>query len=246
MTTREIGPRATGETPREQRLAAAGRVAAGLLHEFRNILSPISNLAFLLEQQADDPARVREFAQRLAQLTQSRGRVAERLRDFVRQDAARFPDDAVLDLSAVARESVALSTTLASSRTEAPAVRIACDATQSLPVLGDGADLRTAVFELLLNALDALPAGGRVHVRTWADGGAAMLEVRDDGPGVDPKIGEAAFDPFVSTKSEPDAGLGLAAAWGIARRHGGDLVIESVPTGGTAARLRLPLSPAPK
>lgn len=244
MTPREMGPEATGVTPREQRLAAAGRVAAGLLHEFRNVLTPISNLAFLLEQQAEDPVRVRELSQRLSRLTQARGRVAELLRDFLRQDAARFPDASVVDLSAVARESVALCATLASSRAEAPAVRIECDATQPLRVPGDGTDLRTAVFELLLNALDALSGGGTVRVRTWAADGSALLEVRDDGPGVDPGIADAVFDPFISTKGEPDAGLGLSAAWGIARRHGGDLTLETAPAGGSTARLTLPLSPS--
>lgn len=243
MTRREMGPETTGVTPREQRLAAAGRVAAGLLHEFRNVLSPISNLAFLLEQQAGDPERVRELAQRLSRLTQARGRVAERLRDFLRQDAVRFPDASVADLSAVARESVALSATLASSRAESPPAQIECDATQPLHVPGDGVDLRTVVFELLLNALDASPGGGTVRVRTWAADGSALLEVRDDGPGVDPGIADAAFDPFVSTKGDPDAGLGLSAAWGIAQRHGGDLTLETVSTGGSVARLRLPLLP---
>jgi signal transduction histidine kinase len=238
-----MGPQATGATPREQRLAAAGRVAAGLLHEFRNVLSPIANLAFLLEQHSGDPERVRELSQRLSRLTQARGRVAERLRDFLRQDAARFPEEAVVDLSSVARETVSLSTTLASSRADAPPVRIECDATQPLPVSGEGADLRTAVLELLLNALDALPHGGTVRVRTWAADGSATLEVRDDGPGVDPSIADTVFDPFISTKTDNDAGLGLSAAWGIAHRHGGDVTLERIPTGGTAARFTLPLSP---
>ena len=243
MTRREMGPETTGGTPREQRLAAAGRVAAGLLHEFRNVLSPISNLAFLLEQHSGDPEKVRDLAQRMSRLTQTRTRVAERLRDFLRQDAVRFPDASVVDLSAVARETVALCTTLASSRAEAPPVRLECAAAQALRVQGEGGDLRTAVFELLLNALDALPGGGVVHVRTWAEGGSAMLEVRDDGPGIAEGIADAMFDPFISTKGEPDAGLGLSAVWGIAQRHGGQLAVVKDPTGGTAAILRLPLSP---
>jgi signal transduction histidine kinase len=70
-----------------------------------------------------------------------------------------------------------------------------------------------------------------------------MLEVRDDGPGVPEGVADAVFDPFISTKGEADAGLGLSAAWGIAQRHGGQLVVETVPSGGTAAILRLPLSP---
>ena len=243
MTRREMGPDITGVTPREQRLAAAGRVAAGLLHEFRNVLSPISNLAFLMEQQSGDPGKVRELAQRMSRLTQMRSRVADRLRDFLRQDVVRFPEASVVDLSALARETVALCTTLASSRPEAPPVRLECDAAQPLRVQGEGADLRIAILELLLNALDAQPGGGVVRVRTWAAQGSAMLEVRDDGAGVPAAIADALFDPFISTKGEPDAGLGLSAAWGIAQRHGGQLSVVTVPTLGTAAILKLPLSP---
>ncbi len=238
-----MGPAITGVTPREQRLAAAGRVAAGLLHDMRNVLSPISNLAFLLEQQAGDPERVRELAQRLSRLTQARGRVADRLRDFVRQDAVRFPDDAVVDLSAVARETVALSATLAASRPDAPPVQLDCVAPQPVLVHGDGADLRTALLELVLNALDALPQGGTVVVRTSVVDGRAMLEVEDDGPGVTAELADAAFDPFISTKDHPDAGLGLSSAWGIAQRHGGDLSLEKSAAGGTVARFKLALSP---
>ncbi|HEY3288321.1 MAG TPA: ATP-binding protein [Gemmatimonadaceae bacterium] len=239
MTKRELGPTVTGTTPREQRLAAAGRVAAGLMHEFRNVLMPIANAAFVLEQQAEDPAKVRELARRLAQMAQVRGRVLDRLRDFLRQDAERFPDDAVVDLSAAVRETVALCTTLAASQPNA-APRFACEAVAELPVAGDGNDLRTAVFELLLNAMEATPAGGVIRVRTWSDGDRAVLEVRDAGAGLTEGMAEVAFDPFISSKGELDAGLGLSAAWGIARRHNGELTLGTVVSGGAVAVLSLP------
>lgn len=243
MSQREIGPVASGVTPREQRLAAAGRVAAGLLHEFRNVLAPISNVAFVLEQQADDPEKVRELARRLGQLTLSRRRVFERLRDFLRQDAVRFPDDVVADLSTVTREAVALCETLAGGRAAGAAPRLVCEASQPMPVAGDAGELRTAVFELLLNALEATPPAGTVHVESRRDGARAILEVRDDGPGLPPGMAETAFDPFISGKKELDAGLGLSAAWGIARRHQGDLSLDSLASGGTIAVLSLPLMP---
>jgi signal transduction histidine kinase len=242
MSEREIGPSANGVTPREQRLAAAGRVAGGLLHDFRNVLGPIANAAFLLEQQADNPERVRELAARLTRLARVQGRVTERLRDFLRQDVARFPDDAVVDLSAVARETSALCRTLAASRVDAAKVELECQAVDPLLVRGEGGDLRTVALELILNAVDALPQGGTVQVRTARAAGQATLEVQDDGKGLAEGVSETAFDPFISTKDEPDAGLGLSAAWGIAKRHGGDLTIETISTGGTLATLKLPLS----
>ncbi len=242
MSKREIGPSATGTTPREQRLAAAGRVAAGLLHEFRNVLGPIGNMAFILERQADDPERVRELARRLTQLTQAQGRVTDRLRDFLRQDAARFPEDAIVDLSEVARDTVALCATLAASRPDAAPVRLTCEPGIALPVRGEGAELRAAVFELILNALEALPQGGTVRVRTRRDGDLGLIDVEDDGPGLSSSAAEALLDPFATTKDDPGAGLGLPAAWGIAKRHGGELVIGPGMAGGTLVTLHLPLS----
>jgi signal transduction histidine kinase len=234
---REMGPVATGATPREQRLAAAGRVAAGLLHEFRNVLAPIANLAFVLEHQADDPAKVRDLARRLGELAQVRGRVADRLRDYIRQDAARFPEEAVVDLSAVARETVAMCRAAA-----VPGVVVECDAAQPLPVRGEGAELRIAACELLANAIDAVSQGGTVRVVARAADGYAILVGRDDGAGVAEGMAELAFDPFISTKAGADAGLGLSAAWGIVHRHDGELTLGTRAGSETVATLTLPLA----
>jgi len=241
MTKRELGPMTSGITVREQRLAAAGRVAAGVLHDMRNVLGPIANLAFVLEKQADDSAKVRDLAARIAGLTQVRSRVADRLRDFLRQDAARFPEGAIVDLAAAARETIALCETLARARAGSGVVTFSCDAPAALPVAGEGADLRTAIFELLLNAIDALPHGGLVEVHARADGGDALLEVRNGSAAIAPAMQESVFDPFVSGKADPDAGLGLSAAWGIARRHGGDLTLDGAEGGRVVAILKLPL-----
>jgi signal transduction histidine kinase len=114
---------------------------------------------------------------------------------------------------------------------------------QPLSVRGEGAGLRTLVLELILNALDAIPNGGSVRVQTSRDGATAQLIVTDDGPGVAEGLADALFDPFVGSKSATESGLGLAAAWGIARRHGGELAIGRRNEGGTVATFRVPLSP---
>lgn len=242
MTKRELGPRATGDTPREQRLAAAGRVAAGLLHEFRNVLGPIANIAFLLEHQAGDPAKVKELARRLAAQAAIRGRVAERLLDFVRQDAERFPDGATADLAAMAREVLAACTPLVSG--EQP-VTLTCECDAALPVAGDAVALRTALLELVLNALDAVAAkGGAIQVVAAVHGNTARVQVIDTGVGLPGGVEEFVYDPFISSRNDPDAGLGLSAAWGIVRRHGGALQLDRLPDGGTVATLTLPLLPS--
>jgi two-component system sensor histidine kinase FlrB len=116
-----------------------------------------------------------------------------------------------------------------------------CETPRVHLVAGDGGELRTAIFELVLNAMDALPNGGTIRVDTRDEGVRAVLTVQDDGPGPLAGMAETAFDPFISSKEEPDAGLGLSAAWGIARRHDGDLTLGTNDSGGGRAILTLPL-----
>lgn len=240
MTQREVGPTMNGTTPREQRLAAAGRVAAGLLHDFNNQLGTISNLAFVLGRVADDPAKVREMAAKLSDLTQARSRVVERVRSFMRQDAQRFPDTAQVDLADLAREAVTMAGAFAAERGSRGPVRLSAGELPSVIVRGDGAELRGAIFELLLNAIDASDAGQAVEVATRVEGGRGAVTVTDHGIGAREGIAENAVDPFISAKQEPDAGLGLSAAWGTARRHSGDLTLATDVSGVTTASLWLP------
>lgn len=242
MTQREVGPTKSGVTPREQRLAAAGRVAAGLLHDFNNQLGTISNLAFVLGRVADDPAKVRELSERLGELTRVRGRVADRVRSFMRQDAQRFPDTAILDLAAVAREAMRMAQPFAEARGSRGAVRLVEGTLPSARVRGEGSELREAVFELLLNAIEASEAGQSIEVDTAVADGRAVLTVRDHGAGLREGMAEFGQDPFISSKQEPDAGLGLSAAWGTAQRHGGDVTLQADGAGTTVAALSLPLS----
>ncbi|MBI4594041.1 MAG: response regulator, partial [Candidatus Rokubacteria bacterium] len=111
---------------------------------------------------------------------------------------------------------------------------------------GDAAALREVLMNLIFNAVDALPAGGSIVVRTWSDGEALFCAVADTGTGMAPAVRKRALEPFFTTKGLKATGLGLSVSYGIVRRHGGELTIDSAEGRGTTVTFRLlPTGPVP-
>jgi two-component system NtrC family sensor kinase len=111
-------------------------------------------------------------------------------------------------------------------------------------VVGDFGQLRQAFVNVVLNACDALPRGGRLRVTARAADAAGQVEVliQDDGVGIPKQHLEHIFDPFFTTK-EKGTGLGLSVVYGIVERHGGRLEVTSEPGRGTRVAIRLPVAP---
>jgi signal transduction histidine kinase len=116
----------------------------------------------------------------------------------------------------------------------------------SVTVLGDPDQLTTVLINLLLNALDAMPGGGRLCVRLRGEpAGKVTLSVLDTGPGIDPSIAGRLFTPFVSTKPT-GTGLGLSISRRVVREHGGTLTAENRPETGACFTITLPAAPVPQ
>jgi CheY-like chemotaxis protein len=110
---------------------------------------------------------------------------------------------------------------------------------------GNAAELREVLTNMLLNALDALPRRGKITFTTWGDEGFVCLAVAENGVGMGPEVRERVFEPFFTTKGPGNSGLGLSVAYGIIRRHEGEITVESVRGEGTTFLIRLPRSSAP-
>jgi CheY-like chemotaxis protein len=110
-------------------------------------------------------------------------------------------------------------------------------------VRGSEAELREAVTNLLINAIEACPVGGRISLATRTDGRGVVLALVDTGVGMPGDVGRKALEPFFTTKGLKSTGLGLSVTHGIVRRHGGDLTIDSRPGEGTTVTVRLPVAP---
>jgi CheY-like chemotaxis protein len=112
------------------------------------------------------------------------------------------------------------------------------------PVLGDAADLREVLTNLVFNALDAMPRGGRLVLRTVPDGEGVRCDVVDTGTGMPAHLRVRVFEPFFTTKTEKGSGLGLSIVYGIVTRLGGEITVESTQGVGSVFRLWLPKTDA--
>jgi CheY-like chemotaxis protein len=112
------------------------------------------------------------------------------------------------------------------------------------PVLSRKAELRDVLTNLILNAVDALPSGGRVHIRSWGEPGRAVVSVCDSGVGMSPEVRDRAFEPFFTTKGVQRLGLGLAVAYGLVTSHGGQISLETAEGQGTTVTFWIPTAGA--
>jgi nitrogen fixation/metabolism regulation signal transduction histidine kinase len=220
---------------RAEREAGWRDVARRLSHELKNPLTPMSLSLHRLQRrielvpEAERPA-VRESIAALLQEVEALSRMAETFSQYARMPE---PREEPLDLSEVARACGALH------EPHGLTLGIHCDA--PLPVRGDRLLLSRALHNLLVNAIEASPAGGRVEVETGRDGANAWVEVRDRGTGLDPALAARVFEPYVSNKNR-GSGLGLSLVRDIAAQHRGTVTLVNRDGGGAQARLTLPLA----
>jgi signal transduction histidine kinase len=224
---------------RSARLAAVGRLSAGVAHEIGNPLAAIRGLLDLMQTGDLDPKEEKEFVGRIQREAERIHHTIRDLLDFSRNDpgqAGRIESSA--DLSEVVSDTIKLI----DRQTRFRDIDLALTLDDGLPrVRGDHERLRQLLLNLLFNAADALGGKGRIEVRASNGGGVVQLIVEDDGPGIDREIIEQVFDPFVTTKAPGQGtGLGLAVCHTIVERLGGSIEAANREQGGAAFEVRLP------
>jgi PAS domain S-box-containing protein len=224
----------------ERRLAAVGQLAAGVMHDVNNALNPIMAAAYLLNANAENPDRVRDYAERIAKAAETGAATAARVGRFIRQEPLQGEHEELVDLSLVCDEVVAMTRPLWAERAKGGTVQLERELTPGSVVSGIAGELREALLNLVQNALDAMHGGGTLTLRTRIAEDGVVVEVRDSGVGMSAEVRERAFEPFFTTKGSAGTGLGLAEVYGIVRRHRGHAEIESMPGVGTTVRLVLP------
>jgi signal transduction histidine kinase len=236
-----------------QKLEAIGRLAGGVAHDFNNILMSIMGAADLLLMQlaTDDPARgevseIKQSVVRGAGLT-------HQLLAFSRRQAVR---PRIFALGDVVRGMDTMLRRLIGPEIE---LEIICDP-EPVMVRADSGQTEQVVLNLVVNARDAMPEGGRVTVRVeevdedgdvattmaWSAGRYARLSVSDTGTGIDEQTRAKLFEPFFTTKEQgKGTGLGLSIVYGIVKQSGGDIAVVSEPGKGATFRVYLPIVAAP-
>ncbi len=230
------------EQVRERRLSAVGQLAAGVMHDVNNALNPIMAAAYLLRHHAESPDAVRDYADRIRKAAEIGAATASRVGRFIRQEPVHPGGDVEVDLSVLADEVLDLTEPMRLQRSsESREVRIVRMFAEGARTRGLPGEIREALLNLVQNAIDAMPDGGTLTVRTAIEGTDACVAVRDTGVGMSAEVRERAFEPFFTTKGSKGSGLGLAEVYGIARRHRGTATISSVIGRGTEVVIRLPL-----
>jgi signal transduction histidine kinase len=226
----------------QERLRALGQMAGGIAHDINNAISPAAMyIEALLEQDKTLNPRARERLSIVQQAIAAVVQTVARLREFCRPRENQAPRD-IVDLTELVQQSVELTRARWQTMTlgKGISIRTELNLAEGLPTItGSASEIRDAIVNLIFNAVDAMPGGGTITLQTRALGNGASIEVRDTGTGMDEQTRRRCLEPFFSTKGEHGNGLGLAMVYGMLKRHGGEIEIDSEPGRGTAMRLLL-------
>ncbi len=223
---------------RSARLAAVGRLSAGVAHEIGNPLAAIRGMLDLVQAGDLDRDEEGEFVLRIQRETERIHHTIRDLLDFSRHEPGQGRIESSASLAEVVEDTVKLVDR--QSRFREIALELAVD--QSLPrVRGDHERLRQLLLNLLFNAADALSGRGKIEVSATGANERVQLVVSDDGPGIDGEILDQVFDPFVTTKpAGQGTGLGLAVCHTIVDQLGGSIRAENRAGGGASFEVSLP------
>jgi len=233
----------------QERLRVLGQMSSGIAHDINNAISPIMLYTdALLEREPGLSAQARQSLQTIQQAVSDVAETVARMREFYR------PREAQTDLQPVQLNTLALQIReLTRARWQAMpqqkgvVIDLQLELAQHLPdARGIENEIREALINLVFNAVDAMPDGGRLTIRTRQSAdGRVCVEVIDTGGGMDEETRRRCLEPFFTTKGERGTGLGLAMVYGVMQRHAGEVDIDSAPHAGTTVRLSFAIADAP-
>jgi signal transduction histidine kinase len=220
------------ELARQHRLADLGQMASHVAHEVRNGLVPMKLYLNLLSRRVAGDAPSLEIAGKIGAGFTGLETVINDLLQFTSHRDPQLAELPVGELLSELCESLA-------PQLSAQRIKVCVQAPQELRCLADPDMLRRALLNLVLNAIDAMPAGGELLLEGRAADGETQISIADTGPGLSSDVAKRIFEPFFTTKGK-GTGLGLAIVYRIAEVHGGEIRAENRTEGGAVFTLTLP------
>jgi len=227
-----------------EKLRAMGEMASGVAHDFNNVLAVILGNIQLLSYQLDQlsPEEVRERLRITERSAKDGAETVRRMQEFT--GMRRDKDFVSLCLNDLIAEVAAVSQPRWKDQAQKKGVQIELiKQLGEIPlILGNASELREVLTNIIFNAVDAMPGGGRITVSTQpqADDWVEM-RISDTGMGMTEDVKKRVFDPFFTTKGVTNSGLGMSVSYGIIKRHGGEILIEGEPGKGTSFIIHLPM-----
>ena len=238
----DITERVSLETQLAQadKLSSIGLLAAGVAHEINTPLAVISSYSQMLSKQLKGDARLGPVLEKITQQSFRAAEIANGLLNFSRTSTTEFRET---DLNQVIRDTLSLL----EHQFKTAKVTLDLNLADNLPTInGNQGKLQQVFLNLLLNAKEAMPEGGRLRVATMGNGRVEAI-VSDSGAGIEPEHLKRIYDPFFTTKTMPrpgdrrGTGLGLSVSYGIIQEHAGKIHVESAVGAGTTFHLEFPL-----
>jgi PAS domain S-box-containing protein len=232
----------------EERLRALGQMASGIAHDINNALAPATLYLDILREHDKQLSEVSKERLGLVQrAVESVANTVGRMREFYRSGGTD-PDRAPLAVNQVIEHAIALTRARWDDmpKEQGLVIQVQTQLGVDLPdIMGVQSELRDAVTNLVLNAVDAMPGGGTLTLRSRSnESGRVCIDVSDTGVGMDTQTRLRCLEPFFTTKGERGTGLGLATVYGMLNRYSGEIEIDSTP--GVGTRITLSFPPVPR
>ena len=227
-----------------EKLRAMGVMAAGIAHDFNNVLAIINGYTQLLECSCDGNEELLKGFRAINKAVDDGSETVRRLSEFTRMGKSTAKHIS-LNMVEIIEQSINFSKPKWKDVAQAGGATYEMDTEGLSPVravLGNPPELREIVINIINNAIDAMPEGGRITFQTWEKGDTVFIGIADDGCGMSKEVQSKIFDPFYTTKGLEGSGLGMSVSYGIIGKHGGKIDLISKEGKGTIFTIEFPVA----
>ena len=226
-----------------EKLRAMGEMASGVAHDFNNVLAVVLGNIQLLLHQLDrlSPEEIREGLKIIERSSKDGSETVRRIQEFT--GVRRDKEFVSLSLNEIITEAINITQPRWKDQTQKKGIQVGLTAQLGeIPlVMGSPSELREVLTNIIFNAVDAMPEGGKLTINTQPQTeGWVEVRIVDTGIGMTEEVKKRIFDPFFTTKGVTNSGLGMSVSYGIIKRHGGEILVESELGKGTTFIIHLP------
>jgi CheY-like chemotaxis protein len=227
---------------KSEKLKSIGTLAAGVSHEFNNILAIISGNAQLLMETYKDHVGLTKALSTIKKVVDDGAQISRKMLQFtkIKNDTEGF---VLFDIRDLITQSIDFTSPRWKNEAQANGIdyQINKDGMKSVSsIMCNSSELREVFINIINNALDAMPDGGKLSFSTWSGDNTLFVSISDTGEGMSEETKRSVFDPFFTTKMAVGTGLGMSLTYGIISEHGGDIEVESEIGKGSKFTLRFP------
>jgi PAS domain S-box-containing protein len=226
-----------------EKLSAWGEMAAGIAHNFNNVLTTILGQTQLMARNPTDAEAVQKRSSMIDKAAKDGATMVQRIRRFAR--GTTTSEFTLTDLNQIVKEALEATQPIWKDQAwrEGRPVEVVMELGTISPIHGRSSELREVLVNMILNSVDAMPEGGRLTLCTRQGEGSVCVEVSDTGTGMTDGVRRRIFDPFFTTKGAKGTGLGLSVSYMLIKSHNGDIEVQSIPGRGTTFSIKLPSEP---